>query len=199
MTRQGSVLRTALVVEVPEVEPAVGDIRRDLDPMAGRGVPPHVTVLFPFVPLDQLDATIVARLESIFRQAAPFEHCFVGTQWFGDEVLWLASDADVQLRGLTDLVVAEFPAYPPYGGEHADVVPHLTIAEHAQPDAMRSAETQVGARLPICVVTTAVSLLAEKPSGDWRVERRFVLGQGAQAACPAQRRAPMAASPPDID
>lgn len=177
MTRQGSALRTALVVEVPEVEPAVGNIRRDLDPMAGRGVPPHVTVLFPFVPLDQLDATIAARLEAIFGQAAPFEHCFVGTQWFGDEVLWLASDADVQLRGLTDLVVVEFPAYQPYGGEHPAIVPHLTIADQAPVDAMRSAETQVGARLPICAVTTAVSLLAEHPSGDWHVERRFGLAK----------------------
>ncbi|KRE36990.1 hypothetical protein ASG73_11790 [Janibacter sp. Soil728] len=182
MTRQGSVLRTALVVEVPEVEPAVGDIRRDLDPMAGRGVPPHVTVLFPFVPLDQLDATIVARLESIFRQAAPFEHCLVGTQWFGDKVLWLASDADVQLRGLIDLVVVEFPAYQPYGGEHAEVVPHLTIADHAPLDAMRSAATEVDARLPICVVTTSVALLTEQPSGDWILERRFGLGQGVRTA-----------------
>ncbi|UUZ46177.2 2'-5' RNA ligase family protein [Janibacter limosus] len=182
MTRRGSALRTALVVEVPEVEPAVGEIRRDLDPMAGRGVPPHVTVLFPFVPLDQLDATIVARLESVFRQGAPFEHCFVGTHWFGDEVLWLASDGDRQLRGLTDLVVVEFPAHQPYGGEHAEVVPHLTIADHAPLDAMRSAETEVGARPPICAVTTSVSLLTEQPSGDWTTERRFGLGQGVDAA-----------------
>ncbi|QBF46034.1 2'-5' RNA ligase family protein [Janibacter limosus] len=179
MTRQGSGLRTALVVEVPEVEPAVGDIRRDLDPMAGRGVPPHVTVLFPFVPLDELDTTIVARLESVFRQAAPFEHCFVGTRWFGDDVLWLASDADVQLRGLTDLVVVEFPACQPYGGEHAEVVPHLTIADHAPLDAMRFAAAEVGPRLPICVVTTSISLLAERPSGDWTMERRFDLGRCA--------------------
>lgn len=46
-TKRGrlSVRRTALVVEVPEVDDAVANIRRELDPMAGKGVPPHVTVL----------------------------------------------------------------------------------------------------------------------------------------------------------
>lgn len=144
--------------------------------MAIRGVPPHVTVLFPFAPGDEVDAELLTRLTQIFRQAAAFEHSFVGTRWFGDEVLWLVSDADVQLRRLTDLVTAEFPQYLPYGGEHADVVPHLTIAEHAPRDATRSAEASVSAWLPIRATTTHVSLLTEQASGDWAREARFALG-----------------------
>jgi len=42
-----------------------------------------------------------------------FTHNFTRTGWFGDEVLWLASDADQVFRSLTELVWTAFPAYPP--------------------------------------------------------------------------------------
>ena len=40
--------RTALIVEVPEAEPAVGALRLEHDRSAARGVPAHITILFPF-------------------------------------------------------------------------------------------------------------------------------------------------------
>lgn len=143
--------------------------------MASRGVPHHVTLLFPFVPVDDVDAEFLDRLATIVRRGVGFDHSFVEARWFGHEVLWLFSDADVRFRELIDLVATEFPQYPPYGGEHADVVPHLTIADHGPLDAMRSAETTVNAHLPIRATTMHVSLLAEQHSGDWRRAERFAL------------------------
>ena len=40
---------SAVIVPVPEVEPPVRDLRRELDPSAAGGVPAHVTVMYPFL------------------------------------------------------------------------------------------------------------------------------------------------------
>ena len=41
---------SALLVPIPEAEPIVAELRLEHDAIAARGVPAHVTVLFPFVP-----------------------------------------------------------------------------------------------------------------------------------------------------
>ena len=44
---------SAILVPVPEAGPVVGRLRARLDRSASRGVPAHVTVLYPFVPPEQ--------------------------------------------------------------------------------------------------------------------------------------------------
>ena len=49
-----TVLESALIVPVPEVEPLVGLHRAALDPAAKLGVPAHVTIVYPFLPPEQI-------------------------------------------------------------------------------------------------------------------------------------------------
>jgi 2'-5' RNA ligase len=135
--------RTALLVVVAEAEPAVAQLRLSLDPVARLGVPAHVTVLFPFMPASEIHDEVTLRLTTLFRRVPAFPHNFVRSAWFGDEVLWLASDAAQALRSLTELVWTAFPAYPPFEGLFDDVVPHLTIANGASFDEMQAAERTV--------------------------------------------------------
>jgi 2'-5' RNA ligase len=132
------VLRSGLVVEVPEVESAVGAQRGRLDPHARLGVPPHVTALFPFVPPELIDGHILDRVRSVVRGVPAFDYRITHSAWFGDDVLWLAPQDDRLFRTLTALLSRAFPDYPPYGGEHADPVPHLTVADHAALADMRT-------------------------------------------------------------
>ncbi|GAA4428267.1 2'-5' RNA ligase family protein [Georgenia halophila] len=164
------------MVAVGEAEPAVGKLRRELDPVARLGVPAHVTILFPFMPSEQLDDDVMLRLTGLFRSVPAFEHEFVRSAWFGDEVLWLASDADAVFRSLTKLVADAFPEYPPYEGQFDDVVPHLTIAAHGPLDAMQAADRTVQPHLPISTITRAVTLMVERPTGGWEAAESFALG-----------------------
>lgn len=140
--------RSALVVLVGEAGPDVRELRRELDPTSRLGVPAHVTVLFPFMPPDEITDDVLGRLADVFGVVAPFEHAFVRTEWFGDDVLWLASDADAAFRSMTELVVDAFPAFLPYEGQFDDVVPHLTVADRGPMRAMRAAERRTHAQLP---------------------------------------------------
>ena len=45
---------SAILVPVPGAEPVAGRLRARFDRSAGRGIPAHVTVLYPFVPPGQI-------------------------------------------------------------------------------------------------------------------------------------------------
>ena len=161
------VLRTGLIVEVPEAEPAVRSFRNRLDPLAHLGVPAHVTVLFPFVPVALIDDETVAVLRSVFAEIDSFRFVVARTGWFGQDVLWLAPHPADRFIALTGALCTPFPQYRPYGGQFTEIVPHLTVADRAPMEQMRFAEQEVRLRLPLESVAGAVTLMAEQESGHW--------------------------------
>jgi hypothetical protein len=58
--------RSALAVFIPEAEPLVKPFRDRFDPSAARGVPAHVTVLFPFKPPQDLTPAVEEVLAGLF-------------------------------------------------------------------------------------------------------------------------------------
>jgi hypothetical protein len=64
--------QSALIVEVPEAEPAVARHRIRLDGSAPLGVPAHVTVLFPLMPPAMIDPLVLAELERLFAGVSRF-------------------------------------------------------------------------------------------------------------------------------
>src|SRR6185312_17562283 len=55
-----SMPRTALIVVVPEAEPAVRELRLAHDWSAALGVPAHITILFPFAAPAEIDEAGIA-------------------------------------------------------------------------------------------------------------------------------------------
>jgi 2'-5' RNA ligase len=175
-----TVLSSGLILEVPEVEPAVGELRSGLDSNARLGIPAHITVLFPFMPPAEIDDAVLRRLAGIFAAVPAFEHRLVRTSWFDEDVLWLAPEDDAPFRSLTESVQREFPDYLPFGGQYEGVVPHLTIAHHCPLEQMRVAERLVREQLPISSVATAVSLMVQRDaSGTWSRAASFPHGDVA--------------------
>lgn len=169
------VLRSGLIVEVPEAEPAVSLWRSQLDPMAALGVAAHITVLFPFAPPTSIDEATRDALRALFGAITVFDFRLVATRWFDQNVLWLAPDPAAPFRALTRAVTEAFPACPPYGGQFADVVPHLTIGDHGPADAMHAAERQLHIALPISSTARSVALMTELSTGRWTRAERFPL------------------------
>jgi 2'-5' RNA ligase len=170
---------TAVLIPVASAETAVSKHRRRLDVAAPKGVPAHVTVLFPFVPPTDVDDQVIARLAAVFAAASPFDCTFDRCAWFGDDVLWLAPESDREFRSLTEQVVARFPGYPPYGGVYDDVVPHLTVGESRRGtvEELRAAEHDIGGQLPIAARIDHALLMAGTDQPDsWRTVARLPLG-----------------------
>jgi hypothetical protein len=168
---------SGLVVLVPEAEPVVGRHRHVLDESAPLGAPAHVTVLFPFAPPRTLDASVLDRVGRAVRAVPAFDYSFGRTDWFGDDVVWLAPDDPGPFRDLTGRLLAEFPQYPPFGGQFAEVVPHLTVGHRHPRPLLEAAERAVQGELPVRGRATGVVLLGrDTPEDRWTVRATFALG-----------------------
>lgn len=167
--------RTALIIEVPHSEPLVYEWRLEYD-NAGLGVPAHVTLLFPFVPVEHFDDILVNELRRLFSGQRAFEFSLPRVDRF-PEVAWLAPEPAEPFRALTELIFDRYPKYAPYEGIHAEVIPHLTVAI-GDSDLQDEVEAALTPHLPIDAEAREVTLLVEDESGQWRPGERFALGRG---------------------
>jgi 2'-5' RNA ligase len=170
-------LQSALIIEVPEAEPAVHRYRERLDANAPLGIPAHITVLAPFMPPETINTSVLTRLGQLFAEAGRFRFRLDRTAWFSDRVLWLAPGDPGPFRDLTQRVFRAFPAFPPFEGQHDDVVPHLTIGHGHPLNDMRTAEEVIQDSLPIDACAAAVALMTEQSAGaHWTKAATFTLG-----------------------
>jgi 2'-5' RNA ligase len=157
--------RTALIVAVPEAEPAVGGLRLQHDSSAAKGVPAHVTILFPFAPPEAVDEEA---LRTLFSSFAAFDFELDRVEFFEEGIVWLRPWPLKPFADLTEAVHARFPHYPPYEGVHDIVVPHLTVSD--------SGPVELDLPLPIAAHAHEVTLIEEaEADGRWTVRLAFPL------------------------
>ncbi|MFL5965523.1 MAG: 2'-5' RNA ligase family protein, partial [Gaiellaceae bacterium] len=165
---------TAIVALVPEAEPVVGGWRRVHTDDGRRGMPAHVTVLSPFVD-DSVAADRIAAVRRTVSAFAPFDCAFAETARFAGDVLYLRPEPDEIFRAMTAAIVHAFPDFPPYSGLHDDAVPHLTVVESDDHEALVATELELRDRLPIGTWVSAVSLM-HLVDGRWREHTSVPLG-----------------------
>ncbi|MEP7291800.1 MAG: 2'-5' RNA ligase family protein [Chloroflexota bacterium] len=103
-------------------------------------VPAHITVLFPFVPLDELDAACET-LRPLFADVPPFEVTLDGYGHF-PTATYLKPANPEPIKALFRLIHGAFPGCPPYRGAFGsdDIIPHMTIGEFGSEIERASAE-----------------------------------------------------------
>jgi 2'-5' RNA ligase len=168
---------SALVVLVPEAEALVKPFRDVHDPSAVAGVPAHITLLYPFKSPKDIDATILEYLRGCFACFSAFQFTLLAPRRFPG-VLYLAPDPDEAFRQLTTAICKHYPELPPYRGKWPNVVPHLTVAQIAEPaqlDRVASSFAHAShGRLPIGAAVREVVLI-EKHSEQWTMRETFAL------------------------
>ena len=165
--------RTALVIAVTVAEPLVGEVRARYDPVAAHGMPPHVTVLYPFVPPPPSDEDIAA-LREIAASTPAFDFTLTGVRRFSG-VLWIEPAPARPFIALTRRVTVAWPQHPPYEGVHDDVVPHLTVA-HGGSALLDSIEPRLASALPLHATARMLTLMECDASGWWSARAEFPLG-----------------------
>jgi 2'-5' RNA ligase len=148
---------TALLAVIDEAEPLVGHWRRRFDSGAALGIPPHVTVLYPFLAVERIASPVLDELTIVLGDHRSFAVRFGECRRFPG-VLYLAPAPDQPFRALTESVAARWPEAPPYRGQYADVIPHMTIAHGQEAEVLREVETVLSARLPVEAQVSVVSL-----------------------------------------
>jgi 2'-5' RNA ligase len=169
-------MTSALLVFVPEAEPVVGGRRATLDAAAAKGVPAHVTVLAPFVAAGLIDDALLAGVRETVGGVSRFSAELARVAWFGDRVVYLAPEPAEPFRALTAALWRRFPGCPPYRGEFAEVVPHLTVGHDAPPAVLEAAAAEVVALLPVRFEVVSVRLMVgDDGPGSWETVAEFPL------------------------
>ena len=133
---------TAIVIVMPhEVQAVAAPIVRQYAPETLIRVRPHITLLFPFVPYDQLE-TACKTLRDVAQQIAPFTVTLDGYGEFPG-VIYMKPADPAPIQAVFRQLYAAFPEYPPYEGQFGDdLQPHMSIAH------FESAADQAAVSLP---------------------------------------------------
>ncbi len=166
---------TAIVVTVEAAEAAVACFRRAHTPSGAEGMPAHVTLLCPFADSQRLAGGMVCELREEFSRFSSFTFSLPTLDRFDGPttVLYAVPAPPEPFVELTEALVARF-GFPPYDGEHADVVPHLTIASSDDPAVLAVIQTEVARSLPITAAAASAEVWEHQP-GAWQMIHRFPL------------------------
>jgi hypothetical protein len=166
--------RSGLVALVPEAEALTAPLRALYDPMASRGVPAHVTVLFPFV--SPMNDAAAGKVGEICRSHPPFTAEFAAVERFPGLVVWLRPEPSAPFVALITAMVAGFPECPPYSGSVAEPVPHLTVANGVDETRAATLQAELEPGLPIRSPINELTLLVEDDAGYWSAAGFWPLG-----------------------
>lgn len=161
--------QTAFVVLVPEAEPRIGAVRERFDPALHLGVPAHLTLLHPFLPPQRVHRGVLRRAAAALARVRPFAFRLAAVGRFPGSVHLIPDPAE-PFAAMTDALGRAFPDFPPYGGVHATIVPHLTVGASDDGVDLDAAEAQARAVLasgPIDAACRHVALLGRQ-AGRWR-------------------------------
>ena len=129
MTSHGqSRLEAALVVLVPEADALVGPFRERFDRSALEGMLAHITVNYPFQPMQSDRVVLIQELSELFAGFPSVTFRLTELRQSPD-TLYLAVEPSQPFRDIIEAVAVRYPESPPYGRSSDEVIPHVTVAE----------------------------------------------------------------------
>ncbi len=172
--------RSALVVVARDAEFVLREARaRYQRETVERGIPAHITVLFPFVPEPELDDRTLSGLRDLYAPMSSFAYSLTSVESFPDAA-WLAPEPVEPFLELVVRTRAAFPDRPPYGDPAHVPVPHCTVGTDDDPSRVAAMvedlRARLAPRLPIPCRAVEMTLVGERPDGAWVTRAAFPFG-----------------------
>ncbi|MGI9616559.1 MAG: nucleotidyltransferase domain-containing protein [Acidimicrobiales bacterium] len=156
---------SAVVIVVPEAV-VINDAPLSLGP----GMPPHVTVLYPFKRPGTLSPDDRRRLSGIAAAVGgPMRFDLASVGHFGQDAHLVVRPAK-PVVDIVESMLAAWPECQPYGGRFDSVVPHVSLGMSGLSPVEVARLEQ---KLPIAVSAPELALLERNRRGRWRVAAAF--------------------------
>jgi 2'-5' RNA ligase len=173
--------RTATVVIPPRaVWDPIQDIRRQLDRHYRRWMP-HITLLYPFVPVNEWDAS-ADRLHDACCSKSPFQVSITEFRTFRHargSTLWLAPEPRSDLVALQAAMVEAIPECDDTSRHKGGFTPHLSVGQIRSSTRLEETLSKLQASWsPIRFAVSKVALIWRKdpPDDVFRIGRWIPLG-----------------------
>ena len=150
----------------------VGPWRQRADPSAAKGVPAHITVLYPFLRPRRVAESDHESLAQAAASVPAYDFTLRKVGRFPG-VVYLVPEPAAPFAALLEAVQQHWPGLAPYGGRFDSYVPHLTVSDGPEPDGVAAA---LEAALPISARAVELVLMVEDRRGRWSTAGRFPLG-----------------------
>jgi 2'-5' RNA ligase len=170
------VSRTTLLVPVPAAESATAGWWPEWQPPKARGIPAHVSVLFPFLRRTAIDAEELELVAQAAATVRAFEFSLTSVGRF-PQTVYLRPEPATGFTALTHAVEERFPGVRAYGGVHPRHVPHVTVLTCHERELLDRAASEVTAALPIRARAAEVWLMTEREHGGWEHSETFPLAE----------------------
>lgn len=145
----------------------------DHDPSASVGMPPHVTLMYPFLAPRALTEQVIQALERLVGNAPPFDFTLARVREFEQGVVYLEPEPAEPFIRLTSDIARSF-GLKPFAGEFGDVpVPHLTLAMPQVHSATQRIADTLAPVLPIKLHADQAWLMVGDTKSRWKRIRRL--------------------------
>ncbi len=138
-------------------------------------MPAHVTILYPFLPTEQLTTAVRSELETIVAMNPSFTARFAAVERL-ERLVWLLPFDQAPFLRLTAAIVERWPDCPPYGGMHDEIVAHLTLVETTDASILDTAEGVGQTRIPFECRVGELRLIVATDAGRWKRRWNLPLG-----------------------
>jgi len=157
--------RSALVITLPRANPLL-EAAAEINPaLVRKGLPAHVSLLYPFLPAADLTAQVATEVRDLAASLPAVEtdltDFVVAPRFVGVAV--------PALRPVADAFYARWPHIAPYGGRFGErPEPHVTLATGGTEDEAELVRERVLPLLPLRVTAWRVDLVV-RTDRDWRL------------------------------
>lgn len=154
--------------------PAATTLRRECTKLLGdvtsEDVPAHITILYPFLPIERLTPDVITALAEIISTQSVLTVRMTAFERF-PRLLYLNPEPNEWVNRLIAGVAARWPETPPYEGAY-DPIPHITLAAGVDEASMATLERRLSGHLPL-TATLDEAWLVIHDGVDWRRHVRF--------------------------
>jgi 2'-5' RNA ligase len=162
---------TALVLAV-RLPPGLEALRMRSIADAPRGIPAHVTLLWPFAAEDSFEQGVLDLVEAIVARHEALDITLGERRRFPD-TLYASVEPDAPVRARLAELAGAFPTLPLYEGAFP-FTPHVSVVEGVGAIGTDAFADPAWAELPVRQHVDAVELIACR-DGVWAASRRFPL------------------------